>query len=79
MGTPENRHKLSLREHLIAAKGNAKNAKVDLANFAGGIPQQMAGFPRLRIGRKWFTTAQMRTTAPTAGSCTSALPWSSSC
>jgi sulfoxide reductase catalytic subunit YedY len=61
MDTPENRHKLSLREHLIAAKGNAKNAKVDLANFAGGIPQEMAGFPRLRIGRKWFTTAQMLT------------------
>jgi len=29
--------------------------------FAGGIPQEMATLPQIRIGQTWFTTAQMLT------------------
>lgn len=33
--------------------------RVDLKDFAGGIPQQMASFPELRLGRRWLTTPQI--------------------
>lgn len=35
--------------------------RVDLKDFAGGIPQEMATFPEVRLGRRWFTTAQILT------------------
>ncbi len=34
-------------------------SRVDLDEFAGGIPQEMARLPEIRIGRRWFTTWQL--------------------
>ena len=34
---------------------------VDLHEFAGGIAQEMATLPQIRVGRKWYTTAQILT------------------
>lgn len=33
--------------------------RVDLREFAGGLPQEMATLPQLRLGRRWFTTGQI--------------------
>lgn len=32
---------------------------MDLKDFAGGIPQEMATFPQVRVGKRWFTTARI--------------------
>ena len=34
---------------------------VDLHEFAGGIAQEMATLPQIRVGKKWYTTAQILT------------------
>ncbi len=34
---------------------------VDPHEFAGGITQEMATLPQIRVGKKWFTTAQILT------------------
>jgi methionine sulfoxide reductase catalytic subunit len=34
---------------------------VDLHEFAGGIAQEMAALPQIRVGKKWYTTAQILT------------------
>ena len=34
---------------------------VDPHEFAGGIAQEMATLPQIRVGKKWFTTAQILT------------------
>ncbi|HRJ71399.1 MAG TPA: molybdopterin-dependent oxidoreductase [Terrimicrobiaceae bacterium] len=33
--------------------------RINRADFAGGIPQEMASFPQLRIGKRWLTTPQL--------------------
>lgn len=47
---------LSLRQHL--SKGHSR---IDLKEFAGGIPQEMATLPQIRLGKRWFSTAQILT------------------
>jgi hypothetical protein len=34
---------------------------VDVHEFAGGIAQEMATPPQIRVGKKWYTTAQILT------------------
>jgi hypothetical protein len=34
---------------------------VDPLEFAGGVTQEMATLPQIRVGKKWFTTAQILT------------------
>ena len=34
---------------------------VDVHEFAGGIAQEMPTLPQIRVGRKWYTTAQILT------------------
>ena len=34
---------------------------VDLHEFAGGIAQEMATLPQIRVGKKWYTAAQILT------------------
>ncbi|MFM8363688.1 MAG: molybdopterin-dependent oxidoreductase [Verrucomicrobiota bacterium] len=46
--------------HFAAQLTKAVN-RVDMREFAGGIAQEKATLPQIRIGKKWFTTAQILT------------------
>ena len=45
----------------LAAQLTKGIESVDFHEFAGGIAQEMATLPQIRVGRKWYTTAQILT------------------
>lgn len=50
--------------HAQLTKGRSK---INVETFAGGMKQEMATLPQIRLGRRWFSTAQVLTVAVPLG------------
>ncbi len=51
----------------MAAQLTPGRERVVLAEWAGGIPQEMATLPQLRLGKRWFSSNQLLLIAVVAG------------
>lgn len=51
----------------LEAQLTCGRSRIDLREFGGGIRQEMASLPEIRLGRKWWSTAQILTVGIPAG------------